>query len=70
MDIRRGKAIFGRAVVGVGAVAVLLSEGEIWVEKSGLVVRDLSEDLVGSDASLRNALMQAVLMVDLAGGCC
>ena len=59
--------------MGVGAVAVLLSEGEIWVEiwvKIGLVVRDLSEDLVGSDASLRNALMQAVLMVDLAGGCC
>ena len=60
MDIRRGKAIFGRAVVGFGAVAVLLTEGEIWVEiwvKIGLVVRDLSEDLVGSDASLRNALM-------------
>ena len=60
MEIRRGKAIFGRAVVGVGAVAGLLSEGEIWVAiwvKSGLVVRDLSEDLVGSDASLRNALM-------------
>ena len=61
MDIRRGKAIFGRAVVGVGAVAVLLSEGEIWVEmiwvKIGFVFRDLSEDLVGSDASLRNALM-------------
>ena len=61
MDIRRGKAIFGRAVVGFGAVAVLLTEGEmIWVEiwvKIGLVVRDLSEDLVGSDASLRNALI-------------
>ena len=60
MDIRRGKAILGRAVVGVGAVAVLFAEGEIWVEiwvKIGLVVRDLSEDLVGSDASLRNALM-------------
>ena len=59
--------------MGVGAVVVLLSEGEIlleiWVE-IGFVVRDLSEDLVGSDASLRNALMQAVLMVDLAGGCC
>ena len=55
-----------------GAVAVLLTEGEIWEEiwaKIGLVVRDLSEDLVGSDASLRNALMVAVLMVDLAGGC-
>jgi hypothetical protein len=72
VDIRRGKAIFGRAVVEFGAVAVLLTEGEIWVEiwvKIGLVVGDLSEDLVGSDASLRNALMVAVLMVDLAGGC-
>ena len=60
VDIRRGKAILGRAVVGVGAVAVLFAEGEIWVEiwvKIGLVVRDLSEDLVGSDAALRNALM-------------
>ena len=50
----------GRAVVGVGAVAVLFAEGEIWVEiwvKIGLVVRDLREDLVGSDAALRNALM-------------
>jgi len=59
--------------VGVGTVAVLLSEGEIWVEiwvKIGFVFRDLSEDLVGSDASLRNALIEAVLMVDLAGGCC
>jgi len=57
----------GRAVVGVGAVAVLWTEGEILVEiwvKIGLVVRDPSEDLVGSDASLRNALMEAVLMVD------
>ena len=46
--MRRGKAIFGRAVMGVGAVAVLLSEGEIWVEiwvKSGFVFRDLSGDL-------------------------
>ena len=46
--------------MGFGAVAVLLTEGEVWVEiwvKIGLVVRDLSEDLVGSDASLRNALM-------------
>ena len=55
--------------MGVGAVVVLLSEGEIlleiWVE-IGFVVRDLSEDLVGSDVSLRNAF----LMVDLAGGCC
>lgn len=46
--------------MGVGAVVVLLSEGEIlleiWVE-IGFVVRDLSEDLVGSDASLRNALI-------------
>ena len=42
---------------------------EIWV-KIGFVLRDLSEDLVGSDASLRNALIQAVLMVDLAGGYC
>ena len=60
VDIRRGKAILGRAVVGVGAVAVLFTEGEIWVEiwvKIGLVVRDLSEDLVGSDAALRNALI-------------
>ncbi len=59
--------------MGFGAVAVLLTEEEILVEiwvKIGLVVRDLSEDLVGSDASLRNALMEAVLMVDLAGGCC
>jgi hypothetical protein len=60
VEIRRGKAIFGRAVMGVGAVVVLLSEGEIlleiWVE-IGFVVRDLSEDLVGSDASLRNALI-------------
>jgi len=59
--------------VGVGAVAVLLSEGEIWVEiwvKIGYVFRDLSEDLVGSNASLRNALIEAVLMIDLAGGCC
>ena len=49
--------------MGVGAVAVLLSEGEIWVEiwvKIGFVFRDLSEDLVGSDASLRNALMFSV----------
>ena len=46
--------------MGVGAVAVLLSEGEIWVEiwvKIAFVFRDLSKDLVGSDASLRNALM-------------
>ena len=47
--------------MGFGAVvAVLLTEGEIWVEiwvKIGLVGRDLSEDLIGSDASLRNALM-------------
>ena len=60
MEIRRGKAIFGRAVMGVGAVAVLLSEGEIWVEiwvKIGFVFRDLSGDLFGSDASLRNALI-------------
>ena len=61
MEIRRGKAIFGKAVMGVGAVAVLLSEGEmIWVEiwvKVGFVFRDPSEDLVGSDASLRNALI-------------
>ena len=60
MDIRRGKAILGRAVVGVGAVAVLFAEGEIWVEiwvKVGFVFRDPSEDLVGSDASLRNALI-------------
>ena len=55
--------------MGVGAVAVLLSEGEIWV-KIGFVFRDLSEDLVGSDASLRNALIEGVLMIDLAGGCC
>ena len=56
--------------MGVGAVVVLLSEGEIWVEilvKGGIVFRDPSkdlvgsdvpsEDLVGSDASLRNALI-------------
>ena len=52
MEIRQGKAIFGRAVMGVGALVVLLSEGEIWVEiwvKVGFVFRDLSEDLVGSD---------------------
>jgi hypothetical protein len=57
-----GKAIFfgGGAVMGVGAVAVLLSEGEIWVEiwaKSGFVFRDLSGDLLGSDTSLRNAFI-------------
>ena len=60
MEIRRGKAIFGRVVIGACAVAVLLSEGEIWVEiwvNVGFVFRDLSEDLVSSDASLRNALI-------------
>ena len=46
--------------MGVAVVVVFLSEGEIWMEiwvKFGCVFRDLSEDLVGSDASLRNALI-------------
>ena len=56
MEKRRGKAILGRAVMRVGAVSV--------------AVLLIGMDKAGSDVSLRNVLMKAVVMFDLVGGCC